>query len=156
MEKANGKSDGDEYAELVNGDHDAGGTVLQRVIIAEPRQSGGETGEDQKTPDVRSGGGQPLLFSGEKHDAPGEQQYHRSPDCRRQIGVDAPQACMAQKGTGPGRCGKMKRLVLFFEERSDIIMELQPVRDMQNNEKARQKIRATGYAGGRALDDGAP
>ncbi len=50
----------------------------------------------------------------------------------------------------------MKRLVLFFEERSDIIMELQPVRDMQNNEKARQKIRATGYAGGRALDDGAP
>ena len=76
------------------------------------------------------------------------------PQCR--LLLDLLYFVMTQKGTGPGRCGKMKRLVLFFEERSDIIMELQPVRDMQNNEKARQKIRATGYAGGRALDDGAP
>ena len=74
------KSDGDEYAELVNGDHDAGGAILQSVIIAEPRQSGGETGEEKKKPVGAVQGPDSVLFARCQDNPPCQQKDHAGAD----------------------------------------------------------------------------
>ena len=52
MEDQAGEGDRDEDAQLVDGDHDAGGTVLQRPVIAEPgaarRQNGRHPREERR------------------------------------------------------------------------------------------------------------
>ena len=82
-----GEKDGDQHAQLVDGDDHAGRAVLQCPVVAEPggtRRSPG--GQDKAELTTRHGTDLPEL-AGDGHHRPGHHQDHPGTDCGTEIGL---------------------------------------------------------------------
>ena len=82
-----GEEDGDEHAQLVDGDDHAGGAVLERPVVAEPggtRRSPG--GKDEAELPTRHSADLPE-FSGDGDHPPGHDQDHPGADRGAEVGL---------------------------------------------------------------------
>ena len=82
-----GEEDGDQHAQLVDGDHHAGGTILEGPVVAEPRGTGGSPGgQDEAELPTRRSTNLPK-FSGDGDHHPGWHQDHPDVDHDTEYGL---------------------------------------------------------------------
>lgn len=101
VEEDGGQGDGDYDAELVYGRDLGGFTELQGPEIAEPREAGGETGEDEEDPGAAAYGGEWLRL-GEERDRPCEDQDDDGANGGGEIGVHVFYADFGEDGGESG------------------------------------------------------
>src|ERR1035441_5241546 len=101
-EKERGKQDDEGHTQLVDGGNARGFAKLERAKVAEPRQAGGQAGQDEKEPGARCQAPyRGRLQSGVGHD-PTEDQNHGSPDRGCQIRIDTCDSDFGENGGGAG------------------------------------------------------
>lgn len=82
-EKRSKKTRPSRGAQLVDGDDHAGGAVLQRPVVAQPRRAGRKAGEHQEQPGAAGNGSDLRLRADEKHHEPRKHEHHNGADRRR-------------------------------------------------------------------------
>ena len=82
-----GEEDGHEHAQLVDGDHHAGGAVLERSVVAKPGGTGRSPGgQDEAELPTRNTTDLPEL-PGDGHHRPGHHQDHPGTDRGTEVGL---------------------------------------------------------------------
>src|ERR1022692_4601228 len=101
-EKERGKQDDEGDTQLVDGGNARGFAKLERAKVAEPRQAGGQAGQDEKEPGARCQAPyRGRLQSGVGHD-PTEDQNHGSPNRGCQIRIHTCDSDFGENGGGAG------------------------------------------------------
>ena len=88
LEEEEGKDDGEDNAQLVDGGHSGDISYLNGLEIEQPRQPRSNTGQNQEKPSVMAYLPDFCLVFSEKHDSPCQYQDDGSPDGRCQIRID--------------------------------------------------------------------
>jgi len=82
-----GEEDGDQDAQFVDGDNHAGGAVLERPVVAEPRGTGRSPGGQDETELSTRYGTDLAKLAGEGHHHPGHHQDHPGADRGTEVGL---------------------------------------------------------------------
>ena len=82
-----GEEDGDQDAQLVDGDNHAGGAVLERPVVAEPRGTGCSPGGEDEAELPTRHSTDLLEFSGDGDHHPGHDQDHPGADRGTEAGL---------------------------------------------------------------------
>ena len=105
LQDEGGEEDGDQDAQLVDGDDHAGGTVLEGPVVAEPGGTGGCPGGKDEAELPARYSADLMKFPGDGHHRPSHHQDHPGADRGTEVGLHPRDSGLAEDGGERGEEG---------------------------------------------------